>query len=129
MLNEDEAKVSAANDDSEEVLNQARALWQKYFALTKELLKFSDQTDSDLFVDLVDQRERLIEKIKALPENNYRESAECKEMISQMIPMDKQIIYKARAWLNKSRRQNNTVRSYDLVGAAELRGVVFNKKY
>ena len=129
MLNEGEANISATNNDSEEVLNQARALWQKYFALTKELLKFSDQTDSDLFVDLVDQRERLIEKIKALPENNYRESAECKEMIAQMIPIDKQIIYKARAWLNKSRRQNNTVRSYDLVGAAELRGVVFNKKY
>ena len=129
MLNEDEAKISATNDDSEKILNQARTLWQKYFALTKELLKFSDQTDSDLFVDLVDQRERLIEKIKALPENNYRESEECKEMIAQMIPMDKQIIYKARAWLNKSRRQNSTVRSYDLVGSAELRGIVFNKKY
>ena len=71
----------------------------------------------------------MIEKIKALPENNYRESEECKEMIAQMIPMDKQIIYKARAWLNKSRRQNSTVRSYDLVGSAELRGIVFNKKY
>ena len=129
MLNEDEAKFSATNDNSEKILNQARTLWQKYFALTKELLKFSDQTDSDLFVDLVDQRERLIEKIKALPENNYRESEECKAMIAQMIPMDKQIIYKARAWLNKSRRQNSTVRSYDLVGSAELRGIVFNKKY
>ena len=123
MLNEDKAK------NSEEILNQARTLWQKYFALTKELFKFSDKTDSDLFVDIVDQRERLIEKIKALPENNYRESEECKAMIAQMIPMDKQIIYKARAWLNKSRRQNNTVRSYDLVGAAELRGVILNKKY
>ena len=116
-------------DDSAEVLKQARILWQKYFALTKELLKFSDQKDSELFVDLVDQRERLIEKMKALPQNNYRESEECKAMIAQMIPMDKQIIYKARAWLNKSRRQNSTVRSYDLVGAAELRGMVFNKKY
>ena len=129
MLNEDAAKVPETGGDSEDALNQARALWQKYFTLTKELFKFSDKTDSDLFVDLVDQRERLIEKIKALPENNYRESEECKAMIAQMIPMDKQIIYKARAWLNKSRRQNNTVRSYDLVGAAELRGVVFNRKY
>lgn len=129
MLNEGDAKVSAADGDSATVLKQARELWQKYFTLTKELLKFSDQADSDLFVDLVDQRERLIEKIKALPENNYRESEECKALIAQMIPMDKQIIYKARAWLNKSRRQNNTVRSYDLVGAAELRGVILNKKY
>lgn len=130
MPDKSEASVSAKNSgDSEEVLNQARTLWQKYFALTKNLLKFSDKTDSDLFIDLIDQRERLIEKIKALPENNYRESAECKAMIEQMIPMDKQVIYKARAWLNKSRRQTDTVRSYDLVGAAELRGVVFNKKY
>ena len=153
MLNEGKARVSATvgdnskaarqseggeapdtsggtqNKETEAALNSARALWQKYFALTKELFKFSDRTDSDLFTDLVDQRERLIEKIKALPKNNYRESEECKAMIAQMIPMDKQIIYKARAWLNKSRRQNSTVRSYDVVGAAELRGMVFNKKY
>lgn len=129
MLDDSAAKTSATDGDSAEVLKQARGLWQKYFTLTKELLKFSDQADSDIFLDLVDQRERLIEKMKSLPENNYRDSAECKALIEQIVPLDKQIIYKARAWLNKSRRQNNTVRSYDLVGAAELRGVVFNKKY
>ena len=129
MLDEGAAKTPSTVGDAEEVLSQARALWQKYFTLSKELFKFSDQTDSDIFVDLVDQRGRLIEKIQALPENNYRESEECKAMIAQMIPMDKQIIYKARAWLNKSRRQNSTVRSYDLIGAAELSGVIFNKKY
>ena len=37
MLNEGEAKISVANDDSEVVLKQARILWQKYFALTNEL--------------------------------------------------------------------------------------------
>lgn len=129
MLDGSAAKTSTVDDDSAQVLKQARILWQKYFTLTKELLKFSDQADSDIFLDLVDQRERLIEKMKSLPENNYRDSAECKALIEQIVPLDKQIIYKARAWLNKSRRQNNTVRSYDLVGAAELRGVVFNRKY
>ena len=129
MHDDGAVKTSATGGDSAEVLKQARLLWQKYFTLTKELLKFSDQADSDLFTDLVDQRERLIAKMKALPENNYRDSEECKALIEQIVPMDKQIIYKARAWLNKSRRQNNTVRSYDLVGAAELRGVIYNKKY
>ena len=111
------------------VFNEARTLWQKYFILTKELLKFSDQKDPELFMELVDQRERLLTKIKALPENNYRESDECKNLIEQMIPMDKQIIYRAKAWLNKSRRQNSAVRSYDLIEAAPLRGTVFNRKY
>ncbi len=113
----------------ENVLQEARALWQKYFVLTKELLKFSDQKDPELFMELVDQRERLIKKIKALPENDYRQSEECKKLIEQMIPMDKQIIYRAKAWLNKSRRQNSAVRSYDLIESAELRGTVFNRKY
>ena len=120
----------AANPPAEEkTLKEARSLWQKYFTLTTELLKFSDQQDNELFVDLVNQRERLLNKIKALPENNYRDSAECKALIDKMIPMDKQIIYRAKAWLNKARRQTGMVHSYDLIGAAELRGTVFNKKY
>lgn len=127
MLNEESAKVSAENKD--EVLTQARILWQKYFAVTKELLNFSDQQDTELFVELVDQRGRLIEKMEALPKNDYRESDECKSLIEQIIPMDKQIMYRARAWLNKSRRQNSAVRSYDLVESAGLRGTVFNRKY
>ena len=129
MLDESAAKVSATDSDSEEILSQARLLWQKYFTLTKELLKFSDQKDSALFMELVEQRGQLIEKIKALPENNYRESAECKALIEQMIPMDKQIIYRARAWLNKSRRQNSTVRSYDVSSSLGMRGSVFNRQY
>lgn len=131
MLNDDAAKTSAASggSESEAVLERARMLWQKYFALTKELLKFSDQKDNELFTELVDQRSQLIEMIKSLPENNYRESAECRAMIEQIIPMDKQIIYRARAWLNKSRRQNSTVRSYDVSSSLGTRGSVFNRQY
>lgn len=127
MLNDDAANTSAT--DSDTVLERARTLWQKYFALTKELLKFSDQKDNELFTELVDQRSQLIEMIKALPANNYRESAECRAMIEQIIPMDKQIIYRARAWLNKSRRQNSTVRSYDVSSSLGTRGSVFNRQY
>ena len=113
----------------EDVIKEARILWQKYFILTQELLKFSDQQDSELFFDLVNQRGRLIEKMEALPKNDYRESEECKALIEKIIPMDKQIIYRARAWLNKSRRQNSMVRSYDLIESAGLRGTVFSRKY
>ena len=127
MLNEEAAKTSAT--DKNEVLTQARILWHKYFAVTKELLAFSDQQDNELFVELVDQRERLIEKLKSLPKNDYRESEECKKLIEQIIPMDKQIIYRARAWLNKSRRQNSAVRSYDLIESTGLRGTIFSRKY
>lgn len=117
---------------SEEVLQQAKSLWHKYLVLTKELLKFISKNDVDTFFDLVSQRDKLIELMKALPENNFRETDECKAIIEQIKPMDMQIMYKARAWLNKSRRQNSAVKSYDLTGSVGVfsgRGTIFNRKY
>ena len=116
----------------EEVLNQASVLWNKYLTLTHELLKFINKGDVDTFFELVNQRDKLIEMMKALPGNRFRETDECKAMIEQIKPLDMQIMYKARAWLNKSRRQNNTVRAYDLTGTAGAfggRGTIFNRKY
>ena len=118
-----------ATDAKDTAFEQARQLWQKYLALTKELLKFSDQKDSEMFMEIVDQRGRLVEKIQGLPENDYPKSDECKAMIEEIVPLDKQIIYRAKAWLNKSRRQNNTVRSYDVTTSMGLRGTVFNRQY
>ena len=118
--------------NDEEVLKQASVLWNKYLTLTHELLKFISKDDVDTFFELVNQRDKLIEMMKALPENNFRDTDECKAMIEQIKPLDMQIMYKARAWLNKSRRQNNTVRAYDLTGTAGAftgRGTIFNRKY
>ena len=115
-----------------EVLQQASILWNKYLTLTNELLKFISKNDVDTFLELVNQRDKLIEMMKALPKNNFRDTDECKAMIEKIKPLDMQIMYKARAWLNKSRRQNNTVRAYDLTGTAGAfagRGTIFNRKY
>ena len=115
--------------DDEEVIEQARGLWRKYVVITKEMLKFIDKRDVDTFLTLVPQRSQLIELMKALPQNKFRETDECKAMIEQIKPLDMQIAYKARAWLNKSRRQTSTVRSYDLTSAFGNRGRIFNQKY
>ena len=115
--------------DDEEVIKKARGLWQKYVVITKEMLKFIDKKDVDTFLTLVPQRSQLIELIKALPQNNFRETEECKAMIEQIKPMDMQIMYKARAWLNKSRRQTSAVKSYDLTSSFGNRGRIFNQKY
>ena len=120
------------NLHTDETLNQVRELWNRYFALTEELLKFIDKKDIDTFLELVSQRDQLIEKMKAIPENGFRDTDECKMLIEKIKPMDMQIMYKARAWLNKSRRQNSAVRSYDLTGSVgnfSGRGKIFNRQY
>ena len=128
----DETVINDKAISDEEVLTQVRTLWKKYFVLTQELLKFISKNDVDTFFDIVDQRDQLIEKMKAMPENNFRETEECKELIEQIKPLDEQIMFKARAWLNKSRRQNAQVRTYGAIGPSAPfagRGNIFNRQY
>ena len=115
--------------EDDDVIAKARGLWQKYVTITKEMLKFIDKKDVDTFLALVPQRSQLIDMMKALPQNNFRETEECKAMIEQIKPMDMQIMYKARAWLNKSRRHTSTVKSYDLTASFGNRGRMFNQRY
>jgi hypothetical protein len=114
----------------EEIIHAAKNLWGQYLSLTKELLKFIDQQDIDTFMVIVEHRQNLIKRIEELPSHEYRKLKEFKEIAEKIKPMDREIMYKARGWLNKSRRQNNVVRSYDLgVSLAMNQSVSFNKKY
>lgn len=114
----------------EEIKSQARNLWQRYLVLTKELLKFINRQDVEMFMTIVPQRDNLIEKLEQLPSKDYLQLDEFKKIGEEIKPMDREIMYKARAWLNKSRRQNSAVRSYDLSNSAlGARSVAFNRKY
>ena len=115
---------------ADDVTADARDLWKTYLSLTKELLKFIDRQDIDTFLELVPQRSQLIEKIEALPSKDYRQLDEFKAIAEEIKTLDKEVMYKARAWLNKSRRQNSVVRSYDLGNSMLGRSsVAFNRKY
>ena len=104
-----------------------KEIWGKYLQLTKDLLKFIDQEDVDTFLELVDQRQQLMEMLQALPAHEFARSPEGVALREQIKPMDMQIMYKARSWLNKSKRNNMTVRSYDSFGLAS--GSMFNREY
>ena len=107
---------------------EARSLWEKYRVLTHELMKFIDEEEVDTFLDLVDQRGQIIEMLQALPADPYRGSVDFAALDAELRPLEMQIQYKARAWLNRSRRQNAAVHSYDLTGANPL-GSHLNRRY
>lgn len=115
--------------EEDETIRQARGLWQQYLTLTKELLKFIDKQDIDTFMEIVPQRGILIERMKALPNEDYRQTEECRRMIEEIKVIDQQVMYKARSWLNRSRRQNSAVQSYRLTPALQSAGMILNKKY
>lgn len=132
---DDDAKGEVTTESSvqmseEELTRTAKNLWTNYLSLTQELLKFIDRQDIDTFMIIVEHRQHLIKKIEELPSHEYRKLKEFKEIADKIKPMDREIMYKARGWLNKSRRQNNVVRSYDLgISLAMNQSVSFNKKY
>jgi hypothetical protein len=109
-------------------LEQAKDNWNMYYVLTQELLKFIDKQDIDQFLEIEKQRYTIVERMQALPETeDYRKTEECQALVAKIKPLDMQIIYKAKAWLNKSRHQNVTVHAYDLKGMNML-GNILNKK-
>ena len=112
----------------DDVYEEARSLWEKYRMLTHELMKFIDEEEVDTFLALVDQRGQVVEMLQALPSDPYRGSTDFAALDAELRPLEMQIQYKARAWLNRSRRQNAAVHSYDLTGASPL-GSNLNRRY
>ena len=112
----------------DESYETARELWEKYRVLTHELLKFVDASEIDTFIELVEQRGQIVDLLQALPADPYRAGAEWAALDAEIRLLEMQIQYKARAWLNRSRRQNAAVHSYDLTGASPLGGNL-NRRY
>lgn len=103
-------------------------LWEKYLMVTKEMLKFISQQDVENFLKLVEQRERLMNMLKDMEPHVFGKTEAGAAIREQIKPMDQEIMYKARTWLNKSKRNNMAVKSYDITGYAPA-GNVFNKEY
>lgn len=103
-------------------------VWEKYLTITRELLKFINQGDVDTFVQLAGQRNVLFQMLLDIEPHTFGHTPEGAAIREQIKPLDQEIMYKARTWLNKSKRRNMAVKSYDITGMLSS-GNVFNRKY
>ena len=138
---------------SADAMAELHRLWQLYLTLSQELLKFIDRQDIDEFLALVEQREQVVQAMQAQPaesmaawrrtpecaallreikplEMHWRRTPECAALLREIKPLEMQTIYKAKAWLNKSRRNTAQVRAYELTaGRLNPLGNIVNRKY
>ena len=114
--------------EQNEAREQAAQLWQRYLAVTQDMAKLFDDNDLDMFMELVEQRDGLIEKLEALPPNDFRQSEDFRKLAEIIKPIDMQLIYRAKTWLNKSRHQTSAVRSYDVRNYRGVGGIL-NREY
>ena len=54
----------------------AKKLWDTYYMLTQELLKFINKQDIDEFLELVRQRTVIFDRLQAMPDKSYQQTKE-----------------------------------------------------
>ena len=62
----------------------ASELWQDYLFLTKEMHKFLDKQDMEMFHELMNQRERMQHLIEETPDKGFKSSSEGRKLLSQI---------------------------------------------
>ena len=107
---------------------QVKNLWGKYFLLSEEMLKFLDRENIDMFLQLLGQREKIQGLLEAQGPSSWTKSEAGQAFYQRLKPVDMQIQYKSRLWLNKSRHKHDVAKAYDSLGAQPT-GHVFNRGF
>lgn len=106
---------------------KAEELWKKFFVLSQEMLKFLEREEIDLFLSLMEQRGQIQNMLEVLGPSKWTKSLAGQQLYQQLMPVDRQIHYKARQWLNKSKKSQQVVSAYDRMSAAAA-GSIFNRQ-
>ena len=91
-------------------------LWHLYLELSREMLKFLKEDDTDRFLDLDEQRAAVFRQMEACSIDAFKVTQEGRVLLEQLKPIEMQLLYNTKVWLNKSRTQHETVRDYEVRG-------------
>lgn len=88
-------------------------LWQDYLFLTQEMNKFLDKQDSDMFLELLTQRERLQSIIESKHSHDFSNSEQGQSMFEKISKINSIISDKVQYILNTEQKNQNLSRAYD----------------
>jgi len=91
-------------------------LWDDYYFLTKEMGKFLELQDMELFAELLEQRETLQKMIEAAQDDDFALSDSGKELLQTIQKANQNVVLKLQYLINNSRNQHNISRAYDGLG-------------
>ena len=91
----------------------SQALWQDYRFLTKEILKFLDKQDMELFYELMDQRERLQTAIDETPDEGFKLSLAGRSLLTEVEKDNEVILYNLQVKHSRAKRHNQVSEVYN----------------
>jgi len=90
----------------------AKALWQDYRFLTKEMIKFLAKQDMELFNELMNQRERLQTMLNQVNDDGFKDSTEGQTILAEVQQDNQSIIDNVQVLLSQSKRQHQVSQAY-----------------
>lgn len=98
----------------------AEHLWQDYRFLTKEMLKFLEKQDMELFYELMDQRERLQSMIEKTPDNGFKRSPEGRIIYEEIGKANQEILYHLQVKYGQLKRHRQVANAYSGVSTSAV---------
>jgi len=96
------------------------AVWRNFYELSLEMKKFLEADDTDMFLEILRQRARFEAELKKRPDRYIRSGAG-QELLQKIVAVNRALVARGEAWLNRSRRGFAVSRQYEELGF-ELRG-------
>lgn len=90
----------------------SQELWNDYYFLTKEMGKFLELQDMELFAELMEQRESL-QKMLETSDDGFRVSLLGQQLLQSIKKTNENIVLKLQYLVNNTRNQRNISRAYD----------------
>ena len=108
------------------MVTELYAKWQDYLFLTREMKKFLFKRDLDIFLSLVEQREKLQVILEKLADSNYYASPEGKSLLLQVQQENQKMMTQFHIVFNNIKKQENVSQAYE--GRLNVAGSFINDK-
>lgn len=92
-------------------------LWSDYLFLSREMLKFADSANFDLFAELIDQRATMQSLISEASEQQAKSFPQNAEMANEIRLIDTNLAFRLQTMLNNLKMQRNVSQRYDQFNA------------
>lgn len=94
-----------------------KALWQDYRFLTKEMLKFLDKSEMDLFYELMNQREKVQTILDVTFDDGFKSSTEGQSLLGEIQQDSQYLMTNLQLQLNSSKRHRQVSEIYSGVSS------------
>jgi hypothetical protein len=97
----------------EGVQKSASQLWQDYLFLTREMVKFLEENEIDMFFSLMEQRDVVQGNLDQQSDRSFITSPEGKTLVTDITQLNGQITYKLHYNRNIAKKQEEVNTAYD----------------